>query len=86
MIELEKYTVDAIEGENVILLPSKNECDRVVVSIKQFSLYLSDGDMIEANINNEGKVIEYKLLTDETKDACEKNQALLNKILNKRKE
>ncbi|MBT2687445.1 hypothetical protein J7I93_04530 [Bacillus sp. ISL-47] len=82
---MERYTVDAIEGEKVVLLPSKNECDRIVVSMKQFSSNLSDGDIIEATISSEGKVMEYKLLSDETQNAFKKNQALLQKILNKNK-
>lgn len=82
---MDKYTVEAIEGADVILLPSKNECDKIVVSMKQFSSNLSDGDMIEADISSEGKVIKYKLLFDETQNAFKKNQALLHKILNKNK-
>jgi hypothetical protein len=78
-----KYTVEAIEGTIAVLLPRDNENDKVVVPSDQLPPGIKDGDIIEAAISAEGIVTEYKPLTMESKEAINRNQALLDRLRNK---
>ncbi|MCA1040944.1 DUF3006 domain-containing protein [Bacillus infantis] len=82
---MKAYIVEAIEGEITILLPRNDENERVIVQAGQLPAGIKDGDIIEAEISDESRVVEYKLLTEETKEVVERNQGLLDKILRDKK-
>jgi hypothetical protein len=82
---MKKYTVDSIENQLVTLLPKDNEMHKVVVSSSDFQEEITDGDIIEASINEKCKVESYKILKVETNKLKKKNEDLLKKILNKNK-
>jgi hypothetical protein len=82
---MKKYIVEAAEGKKAVLLPRNDESERVIVPADQLPVEIKDGDIIEAEISDEGEVMEYNLLTGETKEAFERNQALLDRIRKKQK-
>ncbi|GAE92438.1 hypothetical protein JCM21714_1440 [Gracilibacillus boraciitolerans JCM 21714] len=82
---MRKFIVDSIENELVTLLSKENEMEQVVVARSDFQENITDGDVIEATINEKCKVDSYKILDDETTTLKKKNEELLKKILNKNK-
>jgi hypothetical protein len=82
---MKKYIVEAVEGKLAVLLPRNDESERVVVRADRLPAEIKDGDIIEAEVSNEGEVTEYNLLTGETKEAFDRNQAMLDRIRKKQK-
>ncbi|MDT8858832.1 DUF3006 domain-containing protein [Alkalihalobacillus sp. MEB130] len=78
------YTVDSVEDGIAHLLLREDES--VSLYVKQEQLPgVSEGDLIEADVNKEGIVASFRKLEQETKQARAKARELLQKLREKNK-
>jgi hypothetical protein len=79
------YTVDVITECLAKLLLREDEAVHVVVSVDQLPVGVQEGDIISAEISNNGHVIQAVIETKETAVQKEKVQKLLDKLKKKSK-
>lgn len=78
---MEKYTVDRIEGNTVVLLKKGNESIAKDMPLSAFPAQLKEGDIV--NEIATGDKISYNILVEETKMQQDKAISLLEKLKNK---
>lgn len=81
-----KYTVDRFEGDLAVLLLRNGETVQKDVPREQLPDDVQEGDILEVQFSADGKVLDVKVLTEETESARKKAEDLLQKILDKNKE
>lgn len=79
----EKYTVDRFEGELAVLLLRKDESIQKDVPRSQLPDQTKEGDILEVQFLDDGKIVQANILANETESAKKRADDLLQKILNK---
>ncbi|MDL4842850.1 DUF3006 domain-containing protein [Aquibacillus rhizosphaerae] len=78
---MNKYIVDRIEGNIVVLLTKGNESVQKDVPIELFPEIIKEGDIVEKSF--EGERLKYNIQIDETNSQRNEAKELLNKLKNK---
>jgi hypothetical protein len=81
-VNIKKYTLDQIEGDKVTLLLRSNESEELIVE-KNKILPAKEGDILEVTFSEQGEILSSKVLVEETNEAKQKAQSLLEKLQNK---
>ncbi|MBM7551682.1 DUF3006 domain-containing protein [Thalassobacillus pellis] len=79
---MRKYTIDRFEGELAVLLEKGNESIQKDVPKRYFPDDISEGDLVEEQQDGS---FRYSVLKEETFEARNKAEALLEKLKNKHK-
>jgi hypothetical protein len=84
-VESTIYTIDRFENDHAVLLLRGNETIRVDVSRSELPDDVTEGTILDAAINENGKVLSARILEHKTEETRQKAQNLLEKILGKNK-
>jgi hypothetical protein len=77
------YTLDRFESELAVLLQKGDETVEKVVKKDSLPPHVKEGDILEITFHNNGVLKEAMILKDETKNAREQAESLLEKLKNK---
>jgi len=78
-----KYTVDRFDEGFAVLLLKTNENIQLKIPQEQLSSNVNEGDILEIELDEMGRIINFKVLEEETKDMKDKVEELINKLKNK---
>lgn len=78
-----KYTVDRIEGNQLVLLFRDDESAQLLLKNDEISEEVHEGDIVFLEFDTSGKLIFSEVLKEETAQARKKAQDLLNKLKNR---
>ncbi|WEG19236.1 DUF3006 domain-containing protein (plasmid) [Alkalihalophilus pseudofirmus] len=83
---MEKYTVDRIEdGRMAVLLKRNNEKISKDIPLNSLPEGISEGDILSIRFDDQGNIIQAKVLKQEKEAALKKANDLLEKLKNKNK-
>ncbi|MEC2074461.1 DUF3006 domain-containing protein [Alkalihalophilus marmarensis] len=83
---MEKYTVDRIEdGQMAVLLKRDDEKISKDVSLDDLPKGISEGDILSIRFDEQGNIVQAKILKVEKEAALKKANDLLEKLKNKNK-
>lgn len=77
------FTIDRIEKNLAVLLLREDEAVQIDVSLSKLPEDIEEGTIIELELDMKGKVVSSKSLVQETNQARNNAQELLNKIVGK---
>jgi hypothetical protein len=81
-VNTKKYTLDRFEADKAVLLLRSNEAEELIIE-KEKVLPADEGDILKVSFTGRGEFYSSKVLVEETKQAREKANELLKKLLNK---
>lgn len=83
-VNTNKYTVDRFEGDLVVLLLKSDESQQKLIRKSQLNEEVNKGDIVEIEFDESGTLLDFKILTEETKDMKSRVESLLTKLKNKK--